>query len=66
LNLYNGQGAFKQTLISYIAGATDDYDTSFDGESFNGNKYIDFYSVSQNKKLVIQGKTLPYRNRDFQ
>lgn len=64
LNLSNAQGAFKQTLIGYIAGATDDYDASFDGESFNGNEYIDFYSVSQNKNLVIQGRALPFQQTD--
>jgi hypothetical protein len=64
LNMSNAQGAFKQMLVGYITGATNDYDRAFDGVSYNGNKYIDFYSVSQNKKLVIQGKTLPFDEND--
>ncbi|MFV5690516.1 T9SS sorting signal type C domain-containing protein [Flavobacterium sp. LT1R49] len=65
LNLSNSRGAFKQTLIGYIEGATNDYDTSFDGESFDGNVYIDFYSINQDKNLVIQGRALPFRQTDI-
>ncbi|KIA84878.1 delta-60 repeat domain-containing protein [Flavobacterium sp. AED] len=64
LNLSNSQGAFKQTLIGYIEGATNDYDTSFDGESFDGNEYIDFYSINQDKNLAIQGRALPFKETD--
>ena len=64
LNLSNSQGAFKQILIGYIEGATNDYDTSFDGESFDGNKYIDFYSINHDKGLVIQGRVLPFEEKD--
>jgi hypothetical protein len=60
LNLSNNQGAFKQILVGYITAATDDYDSMFDGESFNANDYVDFYSICQDKKLVIQGKALPF------
>ncbi|MFV5697157.1 T9SS sorting signal type C domain-containing protein [Flavobacterium sp. ZT3R17] len=64
LNLSNMQGAFKQTLVGYIAGATNDYDNSFDGESFDANEYLDFYSVNQDKDLVIQGRALPFEETD--
>jgi hypothetical protein len=32
LNLTNTQGAFKQTLIGYVSGATNDYESAYDGE----------------------------------
>lgn len=64
LNLTNTQGAFKQTLIGYVTDATNDYDSLFDGESFNGNEFVDFYSVSQDKNLVIQGRALPFDEND--
>ncbi|WP_035668814.1 T9SS sorting signal type C domain-containing protein [Flavobacterium sp. 83] len=64
LNLSNSQGAFKQTLIGYIEGATNDFDIGFDGESFDANEYIDFYSVNQNQNLVIQAKGLPFDETD--
>ncbi|TDD78076.1 T9SS sorting signal type C domain-containing protein [Flavobacterium caseinilyticum] len=60
LNLSNSQGAFKQILIGYIDGANNDYDTGFNSESLNGNQYLNFYSIIQDKKLVIQGKALPF------
>ena len=64
LNLTNTQGAFKQTLIGYITDATNDYDNLFDGQSFDGNEYVDFYSVNQDKNLVIQGRALPFDEND--
>jgi len=64
LNLTNTQGAFKQTLVGYITNATNDYDGLFDGESLDGNKFVDFYSVNQGKNLTIQGRTLPFNDTD--
>ena len=64
LNLFNSQGAFKQTLVGYITGATDEYDNGYDGETFDGNEFVDFYSVNQDKNLVIQGRALPFDETD--
>jgi hypothetical protein len=60
LNLTNTQGAFKQTLIGYVTDATNEYDSAFDGESFDSNEFLDFYSINQNRNLVIQGRALPF------
>jgi hypothetical protein len=64
LNLSNNQGAFKQTLLGYVTNATNQYDNRFDGESFDGNSFIDFYSINDNKNLVIQGRSLPFDEND--
>ena len=64
LNLTNAQGAFKQTLVGYVTSASNEYDNSFDGESFDGNKFIDFYSVVKDKNLTIQGRALPFDEND--
>lgn len=64
LNLTNAQGAFKQMLVGYITGATNDYDRVYDGVSNNGNRYIDFYSVNEDKNLTIQGRALPFEAAD--
>jgi hypothetical protein len=64
LNLTNTEGAFKQTLIGYVTDATNDYDNLFDGESFDGNEFVDFYSVNQDRNLVIQGRALPLEETD--
>ncbi|WP_367755869.1 T9SS sorting signal type C domain-containing protein [Flavobacterium sp. WC2430] len=65
LDLYNDQGAFKQTLIGYVTDATDAYDDSFDGESFDGNQFVDFYSINEDKVLTIQGRALPFKDTDI-
>lgn len=64
LNLSNTQGAFKQTLVGYITDATNEYDNRFDGETFDGNEFVDFYSINQDKSLVIQGRALPFDEND--
>jgi hypothetical protein len=60
LNLTNKEGAFKQTLVGYITGATNDWDSLYDGESFDGNNFFDFYSINKDKNLAIQGRALPF------
>lgn len=65
LELSNDEGAYKQTLIGYIEGATNNYEDQFDGISFDGNPYVDFYSINNDKNLVIQGRALPFENTDI-
>jgi hypothetical protein len=64
LNLTNTEGAFKQTLVGYLTDATNEYEDRFDGESFDGNEFVDFYSVNQDKNLTIQGRALPFDEND--
>jgi MBG domain (YGX type) len=64
LNLTNSKGAFKQTLVGYIMGATNSLDKLFDGESFDGNDFLDFYSINEQKNLTIQGRALPFDATD--
>lgn len=64
LNFDNSEGSFKQILIGYIDGATNQYDTDYDAESLNGNPFVNFYSRIESKKLVIQGRALPFIKND--
>ncbi len=64
LNLSNDQGAFKQALIGYIEGATNGLDINYDAGSLEANPYVDFYSVNEANKLTIQGRALPFDNKD--
>lgn len=64
LNLANQQGAFKQTLIGYITGATNNNEGFFDGISYDGNQFVDFYSINENLNLTIQGRALPFQEDD--
>lgn len=64
LNLTNSGGAFKQLLVGYISGATNDFDNLHDGPSFDGQEFVDFYSVNKGKNLTIQGRALPFSDKD--
>ena len=56
LNLFNDRGAFSQVLIAFNNGATDDYDSLYDGRRFSSNNYVDFYSVLDSLRLAIRGE----------
>jgi hypothetical protein len=64
LDLTNTEGAFKQMLVGYVTGGTNEFDSAFDGVSLNSNKYIDFYSINGKKNYVIQGRALPFDKAD--
>jgi hypothetical protein len=64
LNVLNNQGAFKQTLVGYIEGATNDRDSRFDGEFIEAGNTVGLYSVLNQDKLTIQGRALPFADTD--
>jgi uncharacterized delta-60 repeat protein len=64
LNFKNAQGSFKQILIGYIDGATNFFDVNYDAESFNANRFVDFYSIVEDINVVIQGRALPFLDTD--
>ena len=65
LDVYNTEGAFKQTMIGYIEQATNEFDRGFDGLTFNSGNVINFYSVLDPTTLLgIQGKALPFLQSD--
>ena len=65
LNLSNAEGAFKQLLVGYLEGATNSWDDNYDGLTINGNKFVDFYSINDNQKLIVQGRALPFEETDL-
>lgn len=64
LNLTNDQGAFKQILVGYVPGASNGYEGRFDGENFNANSAVNFYSIGGDKMLSIQGRAMPFADSD--
>jgi hypothetical protein len=64
LNLTNVNGAFKQLLVGYVTGATNDFDNLYDGATLNGNAYVDFFSINNAGNYVIQGRALPFDSAD--
>ncbi|WP_073415475.1 T9SS sorting signal type C domain-containing protein [Flavobacterium defluvii] len=65
LNFANAEGAFKQALIGYIEGATNSFDQNYDAATLNGNTYVDFYSISEAKKLTVQGRAVPFDDAEI-
>ncbi|MBX9888658.1 MAG: T9SS sorting signal type C domain-containing protein [Flavobacteriaceae bacterium] len=65
IDLTNEEGAFKETLLGYITGASNAFETAFDGESYDANAFVDFYSINEDKKLTIQGRALPFDDSDI-
>lgn len=64
LNLFNDGGAFKQLLVGYVTGATNDFDNLYDAVTLNGNAYVDFYSINNSNNYTIQGRKLPFDEAD--
>ena len=64
LDISNENGLFKQLLIGYIEGATNDFDTSFDGMSVDAGNPIMIYTLLADQKLAIQGRQLPFDAND--
>jgi hypothetical protein len=64
IELSNSQGGFKQLLLGYIQGATNDFDYKYDGELSEAGNPVSFYSLLNDKKLTIQGRALPFVDTD--
>ncbi|WP_143102133.1 T9SS sorting signal type C domain-containing protein, partial [Flavobacterium phragmitis] len=64
LNMSDKKDVFKQVLVGYATGATNTLDTDFDAVSMSANTLADFYSINSSKKLIIQGRALPFINTD--
>lgn len=60
LNIINQQGAYKQMLLGYVQGATNELDNAFDAELTEAGNVVSLYSINTTKKLTIQGRALPF------
>lgn len=65
LNMINSEGLFKQILVGYAPEASNDFDLLYDAEYMSGSQTVDFYSLCNNMKLVIQGRALPFVDSDI-
>ncbi|HRN99136.1 MAG TPA: T9SS sorting signal type C domain-containing protein, partial [Flavobacterium sp.] len=64
LELTNAQGAYKQTLVGYIQGATNQKEVAFDGVMIDGGNAVSLYSIADGYNLAIQGRALPFDTSD--
>ena len=55
LNLSNNEGAFSQILIGFVDGATQGVDQAYDGLRMQSGNYVNFYSLSMDLQLAVQG-----------
>ncbi|MFM9989446.1 T9SS sorting signal type C domain-containing protein [Flavobacterium sp.] len=64
LDLVTPTGSVNRTVVGYVAGATQDEDRLYD--AFTDNKASqNFYSLIENKPMVIQGRALPFNVNDI-
>jgi len=63
LEMKHEDGAFKQTLVGYIEGATNGLDWGFDGKMLETSPVL-IYTKSEEQNLIIQGKALPFAETD--
>jgi hypothetical protein len=64
LNIINQQGAYKQMLLGYVQGATNNLDNAFDAQLTEAGNIVSLYSLNSDKKLTIQGRALPFDVND--
>lgn len=65
LNITNPQGAYDEMLVGYITGATNGFDTLYDGKVFPAGNVVSIYSTLASDKYAIQGRALPFANTDI-
>jgi hypothetical protein len=64
LNIKNAAGAYDEMLLGYVQGATQAYDTRYDGKVMPGGNNVGLYSILNSDKLSIQGRGLPFNQAD--
>ncbi|WP_264520913.1 beta strand repeat-containing protein [Flavobacterium sp. N1994] len=64
LSLRSALGAYNQMLVGYVEGATNDYDSLFDGKTFAVGNSVSMYTMNGADNLAIQGKSLPFSATD--
>jgi hypothetical protein len=65
LSISNEAGAYDETLLGYITGATNGVDYGYDGKTFSGGNVVSLYSVLGDVKLAIQGKDLNFDENEI-
>ena len=64
LDVTDGQGGYKQTLVGYAQHATNGIDRGYDGSYYDFGTSVSLYSLVGTTSLAIQGRSLPFTNSD--
>ena len=63
LDIVSPNNIASTILVGYIQGATNEDDRLYDGYAFSGSETL-MYSIVGDKKMSIQGKSLPFNEQD--
>ena len=63
LNLVDSEYKAQAILVGYDQNATNERDNLYDGPQFTGSSFS-FYSLIDNDRFAIQGRTLPFTDED--
>ena len=64
LSLRSSLGAYNQMLLGYVQGATNEFDSLFDGKTLAVGNSVSIYTRVGADQLAIQGKSLPFSEAD--
>ncbi len=64
LNIFNTGGAYHETLLGYVQGATNELDYGYDGKFINAGNFVSIYSILNTDKLSIQARALPFNQQE--
>lgn len=64
LSVNEASGAYSQMLVGYIEGATNDFDSLFDGKTMPAGNALSIYTMIAADDFSIQGKSLPFSDTD--
>ncbi|AWI24841.1 hypothetical protein [Flavobacterium pallidum] len=65
ISISNAGGAYDETLLGYVTGATNDMDYGYDGRTFDAGNYVMIYSILDGEKLCIQGRDVNFDQHDI-
>jgi hypothetical protein len=65
VDIKNDEGAFKEVLVAYVETATMGLDRLFDGDMIDVGNAVTLYTKVEDKKLAIQGRSLPFDAADL-
>lgn len=60
LSLSSELGAYNQMLVGYVEGATNEFDTLYDGKTLPVGNSVSIYTTVGTDNLSIQGRSLPF------
>lgn len=65
VNISNTQGAYNEVLLGYLSGATNGYDTLYDGKTLLAGNVLSLYTIQGTDNYSIQGRALPFNDTDI-